>query len=99
LKPSICKKFRRIFKNAGYKVFLINEFRTSSPFQGFQSLIGSCFYKNNIFSINILIYLLNYILLNLCLLSLFHIGLIFLKLKHVLISSNDSNLKLDIGIV
>jgi hypothetical protein len=29
LEPTICKKFRRIFKNAGYKVFLINEFRTS----------------------------------------------------------------------
>ena len=29
LEPSICKKFRRIFKNAGYKVFLINEFNTS----------------------------------------------------------------------
>jgi len=29
LEPSICKKFRRIFKTAGYKVFLINEFRTS----------------------------------------------------------------------
>ena len=29
LEPSICKKFRRIFKNAVYKVFLINEFRTS----------------------------------------------------------------------
>jgi hypothetical protein len=29
LEPSICKKFRRIFKNAGYKTFLINEFRTS----------------------------------------------------------------------
>jgi hypothetical protein len=29
LEPAICKKFRRIFKNAGYKVFLINEFRTS----------------------------------------------------------------------
>jgi hypothetical protein len=27
--PTICKKFRRIFKNAGYKTFLINEFRTS----------------------------------------------------------------------
>jgi hypothetical protein len=24
----ICKKIRRIFKNAGYKVYLINEFRT-----------------------------------------------------------------------
>jgi predicted metallopeptidase len=48
LEPNICKKFRRIFKNAGYKVYLINEFRTSSPFQGFQSKIGSCFYKNNI---------------------------------------------------
>jgi transposase len=29
LEPSICKKFRKIFKNAGYKTFLINEFRTS----------------------------------------------------------------------
>jgi hypothetical protein len=48
LEPSICKKFRRIFKNAGYKVFLINEFRTPSPLQGFQSKIGSCFCKNNI---------------------------------------------------
>ena len=27
--PTICKKFRRIFKNAGYKTFLINEFKTS----------------------------------------------------------------------
>jgi hypothetical protein len=27
--PTICKKFRRIFKNAEYKTFLINEFRTS----------------------------------------------------------------------
>jgi len=27
--PIICKKFRRIFKNAGYQTFLINEFRTS----------------------------------------------------------------------
>lgn len=27
--PIICKKFRRIFKNAGYKTYLINEFRTS----------------------------------------------------------------------
>jgi hypothetical protein len=27
--PVITKKFRRIFKNAGYKTFLINEFRTS----------------------------------------------------------------------
>ena len=29
VEPVICKKFRRIFKNAGYKTFLINEFRTS----------------------------------------------------------------------
>ena len=29
LEPAICKKFRRIFKNAGYKTYLINEFRTS----------------------------------------------------------------------
>ena len=29
IEPVICKKLRRIFKNAGYKVFLINEFRTS----------------------------------------------------------------------
>ena len=27
--PVICKKFRRIFSNAGYKTFLVNEFRTS----------------------------------------------------------------------
>ena len=27
--PVICKKFRRIFKNAGYETYLINEFRTS----------------------------------------------------------------------
>ena len=27
--PTICKKFRRIFRNAGYKTFLVNEFRTS----------------------------------------------------------------------
>ena len=26
--PTICKKFRRIFRNAGYKTFLVNEFRT-----------------------------------------------------------------------
>ena len=29
IEPVICKKFRRIFKNAGYKTYLINEFRTS----------------------------------------------------------------------
>ena len=29
IEPVICKKFRRIFKNAGYKTFLVNEFRTS----------------------------------------------------------------------
>ena len=27
--PAICKKFRRIFKNAGYQTYLIGEFRTS----------------------------------------------------------------------
>jgi len=27
--PCICKKFRRIFRNAGYETYLINEFRTS----------------------------------------------------------------------
>ena len=27
--PTICKKFRRIFKNAGYKTYLVNEFITS----------------------------------------------------------------------
>jgi hypothetical protein len=37
------------------KVYNLDEFRTSSPFQGFQSKIGSCFYKNNIRLINILI--------------------------------------------
>jgi transposase len=27
--PTICKKFKRIFKNIGYNTFLIDEFRTS----------------------------------------------------------------------
>ena len=27
--PTICKKFRRLFKNKGYEMYLINEFRTS----------------------------------------------------------------------
>lgn len=27
--PVICKKFRRIYRNAGYTTFLVNEFRTS----------------------------------------------------------------------
>lgn len=27
--PTICKKFRRLFKNKGYEIHLINEFRTS----------------------------------------------------------------------
>ena len=34
LEPVICKKFRRIFKNAGYKTFLVNEFRTSKLCNG-----------------------------------------------------------------
>lgn len=29
LEPAICKRFRRLFKNARYPVYLINEFRTS----------------------------------------------------------------------
>src|SRR5208282_17132 len=29
LEPTICKRFRRLFKNAGYETYLINEFRTS----------------------------------------------------------------------
>ena len=29
LEPTICKKFRRLFHHAGYKTFLVNEFRTS----------------------------------------------------------------------
>ena len=29
LEPCICKKFRRLFRNAGYQIFLVNEFRTS----------------------------------------------------------------------
>ena len=29
IEPVICKKFRRIFKNAGYENYLVNEFRTS----------------------------------------------------------------------
>jgi transposase len=27
--PVICKKFRKIFRNAGYQTYLVNEFRTS----------------------------------------------------------------------
>ena len=27
--PTICKKFRRIFRNTCYKTYLVNEFRTS----------------------------------------------------------------------
>ena len=47
LEPTICKKFRRIFKNAGFRTYLVNEFRTSklcnccnceiSPFMSRQS--------------------------------------------------------------
>lgn len=29
IEPVICKRIRKIFKNAGYLVYLINEFRTS----------------------------------------------------------------------
>jgi len=29
LEPTICKKFRKIFKNAGFRTYLVNEFRTS----------------------------------------------------------------------
>jgi hypothetical protein len=29
VEPVICKKFRRIFKIAGYKTFLVNEYKTS----------------------------------------------------------------------
>jgi len=29
VEPVICRKFRKIFKNAGYETYLINEFRTS----------------------------------------------------------------------
>jgi hypothetical protein len=29
VEPVICRKFRKIFKNAGYQTYLINEFRTS----------------------------------------------------------------------
>lgn len=29
LEPVICKRFRKLFRNAGYKIYLINEFRTS----------------------------------------------------------------------
>ena len=29
VEPTMCKKFRRIFKNEGYKTYLIDEFRTS----------------------------------------------------------------------
>ena len=29
LEPTICKKFRKIYKNAGFRTYLVNEFRTS----------------------------------------------------------------------
>ncbi len=29
IEPVICKRFRKLFRNAGYKTYLINEFRTS----------------------------------------------------------------------
>jgi hypothetical protein len=29
VEPVICRKFKKIFKNAGYETYLINEFRTS----------------------------------------------------------------------
>jgi hypothetical protein len=29
IEPVICKRFRRLFRNAGYTTYLINEFRTS----------------------------------------------------------------------
>ena len=32
--PAICKRFRRIYKNAGYQTLLINEFRTSKQCNG-----------------------------------------------------------------
>jgi hypothetical protein len=32
--PAICKRFRRIFKNNGYKVYLINEYKTSITCNG-----------------------------------------------------------------
>lgn len=34
LEPVICKKFRRLFRNAGYDIYLINEFRTSKLCNG-----------------------------------------------------------------
>jgi hypothetical protein len=32
--PTICKKFRRLFKNKGYEIYLVNEFRTSITCNG-----------------------------------------------------------------
>jgi hypothetical protein len=32
--PVICKKFRLIFKNSGYKTYLINEYKTSKTCNG-----------------------------------------------------------------
>ena len=34
LEPAVCKKFRRIFRNAGYRSFLIDEFKTSVTCNG-----------------------------------------------------------------
>ena len=32
--PTICKKIRRLFKNKGYEIYLVNEFRTSITCNG-----------------------------------------------------------------
>ena len=29
VEPVICRKFRKIFRNAGYETYLVNKFRTS----------------------------------------------------------------------
>ena len=45
LEPVICKKFRRLFANAGYEVYLVNEFRTSKLCNGCNEDIEPFFCK------------------------------------------------------
>ena len=57
LEPTFCKKFRRIFKNAGFRTYLVNEFRTSKlcncchheiePFMIRKSHKPNCLYSHN----------------------------------------------------
>ena len=39
IEPVIYKKFRRIFNYAGYKTYLVNEFRTSKLFNYYHNIL------------------------------------------------------------